>query len=208
MRQIFFFLNVQIKAFGNLAETVETATLAAVWLSSSSRWETGASCSGATRRPLLLHTPTRSILHFEKKIYILLFFYKQFNFFLKVFKEFVILFGNGGRALPISFRIFVEIAGVSVVVDFGHDGRLQFAIINVVPVDTFEPAAWHKATIKFHLKFHLKYRANFESNDRITTLPALPLTVGSTPNGHHSIERNESNILLPFRNGCDRFRPR
>ena len=144
----------------------------------------------------------------KKKYTFCCFFYKQFNFFLKVFKEFVILFGNGGRALPISFRIFVEIAGVSVVVDFGHDGRLQFAIINVVPVDTFEPAAWHKATIKFHLKFHLKYRANFESNDRISTLPALPLTVGSTPNGHHSIERNESNILLPFRNGCDRFRPR
>jgi hypothetical protein len=30
VRQIFFLKNVQIKAFGNLAETVETATLAAV----------------------------------------------------------------------------------------------------------------------------------------------------------------------------------
>lgn len=44
---------------------------------------------------------------------------------LKTVKEFVIFFGDTRCPLPIRFGIFVEIAGVTVVADFGDDRRLD-----------------------------------------------------------------------------------
>ena len=44
---------------------------------------------------------------------------------LKTVKEFVIFLGDTRCPLPIRFGIFVEIAGVTVVADFGDDRRLD-----------------------------------------------------------------------------------
>ena len=45
------------------------------------------------------------------------------------------LLGKSGTYL----RILVKVARVAVVVDFGHDGRLQFAVVDVVPIEALEP---------------------------------------------------------------------
>lgn len=43
---------------------------------------------------------------------------------LEALEKFVVLFGDARCPLPISLRVFVKIAGVTIVADFRHDGWL------------------------------------------------------------------------------------
>ena len=64
------------------------------------------------------------------------------------------LLGKSGTYL----RILVKVARVAVVVDFGHDGRLQFAVVDVVPIEALEPTvALHVfGTVLFRKKKKIK----------------------------------------------------
>ncbi len=46
-------------------------------------------------------------------------------FFLEALEKFVILFSDARCPLPIRFGVFVKIAGVTIIADFGHDGWLH-----------------------------------------------------------------------------------
>ena len=47
------------------------------------------------------------------------------GFFLEALEKFVILFSDARCPLPIRFGVFVKIAGVTIIADFGHDGWLH-----------------------------------------------------------------------------------
>ena len=50
---------------------------------------------------------------------------RYFVVYLEALEEFVILFSDARRPLPIRFGVFVKIAGVTIIADFGHDGWLH-----------------------------------------------------------------------------------
>lgn len=62
------------------------------------------------------------------------------NIFLKVIKHPELPVGDAGHLAPVSLRVVVEVPGVAIVTNFGHDGRLQLFVVNLLPVNILEPS--------------------------------------------------------------------
>ena len=62
------------------------------------------------------------------------------DIFLKVIKHPELPVGDAGHLAPVGLRVVVEVPRVAIVTNFGHDGRLQLFVVNLLPVNILEPS--------------------------------------------------------------------
>ena len=60
------------------------------------------------------------------------------NIFLKVIKHPELPVGDAGHLAPVCLRVVVEVPGVAIIADLGHDGRLELLVVNLLPVNILE----------------------------------------------------------------------
>ena len=64
----------------------------------------------------------------------------QLSILLKVLEHPELPVGDAGHLTPVCLRVVVEVPGVAIVADLGHDGRLELLVVNLLPVNILEPS--------------------------------------------------------------------
>ena len=64
----------------------------------------------------------------------------QLSILLKVLEHPELPVGDAGHLAPVCLRVVVEVPGVAIIADLGHDGRLELLVVNLLPVNILEPS--------------------------------------------------------------------
>ena len=64
----------------------------------------------------------------------------QMQMKLKVIKHSELPFSNAWYLSPVCFGVVVKISGVAIIANFGDDWGLQLLVVDLFPVNRFEPS--------------------------------------------------------------------